>query len=477
MEFSQSQPSKSNIKAHAVIYEVNLTVDVEVIEQFDQWLHQHTEDMLAIPGFVSASTSVPDVEDEKRKHRCVQYRLRDQTALDNYLQHHAEEMRNKSLKDFDGHFTAERRVLSVAEAALAKHGVCANCDAELLGRFCNVCGQREEPRVPTLGSLSSEFTNEMFGVGSKLWRSIYLLIFKPGQLTVAYLSGKRQKYMSPIRLYLLFSIVAFALLAFLNSHDGLGVNVEMAPSVEITDDVGEQTVEGISPKDGVPFETGLFSSEVDAQIEQTIKSAISSIQRDIAAGNTEAMKSKFSEPLPTVLFLFLPIVALLFKILYIRSAKYYVEHLIYVVHNHSFLFAALIFTGAITELGLLWPPLEIIIGLSLLSLLSLYGYRYLRQILIEKYSKSTLKALLILFSAVAVLALLLQSVLSDGTGVLLNLMWVIYVPFYLYRSIRLVYPGSRLATILSLTVIAIVYLFLLVVMLLTSALFVGFTYI
>jgi hypothetical protein len=78
---------------------------------------------------------------------------------------------------------------------------------------------------------------------------------------------------------------------------------------------------------------------------------------------------------------------------------------------------------------------------------------------------------------VAVLALLLQSVLSDGTGVLLNLMWVIYVPFYLYRSIRLVYPGSRLATILSLTVIAIVYLFLLVVMLLTSALFVGFTYI
>jgi hypothetical protein len=303
------------------------------------------------------------------------------------------------------------------------------------------------------------------------------LIFKPGQLTVAYLSGKRQKYMSPIRLYLLFSIVAFALLAFLNSRDGLGVNVETAPSVEISDDVGEQTVEGFSPKDGEPFETGLFSSEVDAQIEQTIKSAISSIQRDIAAGNTEAMKSKFLEPLPTVLFLFLPIVALLFKILYIRSEKYYVEHLIYVVHNHSFLFATMIFTGAITELGLLWPPLEIIIGLSLLSVLSFYGYRYLRQILIDKYSKSKLKALLILFSAVAVLALLLQSTLRDGTSVLLHLLWLTYVPFYLYRSIRLVYPGSRLATVLSLTVIAIVYLFLLVVMLIVSALFVGFTYI
>ena len=40
---------------HPVIYEVNLTVDVEVVEAFDEWLHDHTQDMLAIPGFISAT--------------------------------------------------------------------------------------------------------------------------------------------------------------------------------------------------------------------------------------------------------------------------------------------------------------------------------------------------------------------------------------------------------------------------------------
>ncbi|MFT6389183.1 MAG: hypothetical protein ACJAUP_002573, partial [Cellvibrionaceae bacterium] len=59
----------------SVIYEVNLSIDVDVIDRFDEWLHQHTEEMLAIPGFISAATSVPDVDDESQKHRCVQYRL------------------------------------------------------------------------------------------------------------------------------------------------------------------------------------------------------------------------------------------------------------------------------------------------------------------------------------------------------------------------------------------------------------------
>jgi hypothetical protein len=463
-----------NIELPAVIYEVNLSIDFEVIERFDEWLHRHTEEMLAIPGFISAATSIPEVQNEDKKHRCVQYRLSGQKALDDYLEYHADTMRAEASRYFEGRFTAQRRVLSLAEAALAKHRVCANCEAELEGRFCNVCGQREEPRVPTLGSLSSEFTTEVFGVGSKLWRSIYLLIFRPGQLTAAYLSGKRQKYMSPIRLYLLFSIVAFALLSFLNSHDGLGVNIETAPGVEV--EVSELAVEDYSPKDEVNFESGIFSDELDAEVEQTIKSAISSIQADIRSGNTEAVKSKFFEPLPTVLFLFLPIVALLFKILYIRSGKYYVEHLIYVVHNHSFLFAALIVTGALSEVGRVWPRLELFTGLALLSAFSIYAYRYLRQVLIEKYSKSKVKAVLILSSTVALLALLLQSTLNNGIGVLLELLWLIYVPFYLYRSIRLVYQRSRFATVLSLAVISTVYLFLLVVMLLASALFVGFTY-
>lgn len=470
------------IEPHSVIYQVNLSIDVDVIERFDQWLHRHTEEMLAIRGFISASISIPDVEDVSQKHRCVQYRLSDQKALDNYLENHSDAMRAESNRHFGGHFSATRRVLSIAEAAFAKHRVCANCEAELLGRFCNVCGQREEPRVPTLGSVTGELTHEVFGVGSKLWRSISLLLFKPGQLTAAYISGKRQKYMSPIRLYLLFSIVAFALLAFLNSHGGWNIDVKTAPGTEITqeidltDDVDAVAAEANSPIDKLSIPSGLFSDEVKNQLEQKIKGAIRSIQRDVTAGNTEAVISKFVEPLPTVLFLFLPIVALLFKILYLPSRKHYVEHLIYIVHNHTFVFAAISASCIISEIVRVWPRLEIFIGLSFLLALSIYAYRHLRKFLIEKYSKSKVKGSLSLVLMVVVMTLIFDSTLNDGVSLLLEMLWLVYLPFYLFRSIRVVYQHSRWVTALSLLVISVMYFVLLVVMLLSSAVFVGLSY-
>jgi len=475
MESSKSQNKKTDIKANAVIYEVNLTVDVDVIEPFDLWLHQHTEEMLAIPGFISASTSVPDVEDETQKYRCVQYRLSDQKALDNYLKNHAEAMRAKALEQFEGHFTAKRRVLSVAEAALAKQGVCANCEAELIGRFCNVCGQREEPRVPTLGSVTSEFTNEVFVVESKLWRSFYLLLFKPGELTAAYLTGKRQKYMSPIRLYLLFSITAFAFLAFLNSNGELDIQFETAPEAEVSQDHAE-LARPSSRIDDLDFNSGFLSDEVNQQVEARIKKTLHSIKADLQAGDRQAVIDKFVGPLPKVLFLFLPLVALLFKLLYLGSGRYYVEHLIYLLHNHAFLFAVMVVTGVISEIVNAWPGIEIIVALGLLATFSFYAYRYFRQIIIQQYSDSRVKPFLTLLLLIVILALVFQSTITNGIATLSDLLWFIYVPFYLYYSLRVVYLRSRLATTLSLLVISIMYMMLLMIVLVSSAVMVGFTY-
>ena len=472
----RSQNMELTVEPKAVIYEVNLTIDVEVVERFDEWLHKHTEEMLAIPGFISASTSVPDVEDENQKHRCVQYRLSDQAALDNYLEHYAEEMRAKSLQHFEGYFTAKRRVLSVAEAALAKHGVCANCDAELLGRFCNVCGQREEPRVPTIGSVTSEFTNEVFGVESKLWRSFHLLLFKPGELTRVYLSGRRQKYMSPLRLYLLFSIVTFACVALLNNYGGLGIELKTAPDVEVIEEVVIDAAMSNSQDEEFSFNSDIFSDEFNAQIQQDTEDAVSSIRRDIKAGNTKAVINKFFKPLPKALFLFLPIVALLFKLLYLGSGRYYVEHLIYVLHNHAFLFAAIIFTTFFSQIVRVWPHFDIPVALGLLLSFSIVTYRQLREFVIAKLSKSRVKGGLYLSSIVALLALLLTMTFDYGTSVLTGVLWLAYLPYYIYRSMRVVYERSRWVTMASFILIATIYFFLLNVMLLASAVFVGYTY-
>lgn len=457
----------------SIIYEVNLSVDVDIIERFDEWLHQHTEEMLAIPGFISAATSVPEVTNENRKHRCVQYRLSNQSALDDYLTNHAEQMRAKADLAFEGRFTASRRVLSVAQAALAKHGACANCGAELGGRFCGVCGQREEPRVPSIGSVTSEFTNEVFVVESKLWRSFYTLLLKPGELTSVYLSGQRQKYMSPLRLYLLFSIMAFAYFSSIN----MNLAIETSPDVELVNGAEKKAPEtGHEEEESVNFDSGLFSNEVNAQIEQKIESAVSSIRRDIKAGNTQAVVNKFMQPLPKALFLFLPFVALLFKILYLGSGRYYVEHLVYVLHNHAFLFAVVIFTTMVSQVARLWPQLEISLAMGLTLIFSLYVYSRLRDFLLDKFSKSRVQAVLYSLLIAGLFSLQLRLAFSEGISVPQGLLWNLYVPYYIYRSLRVVYQRSRLATIPSFIAISVTYLVLLVVMLLSSVVFVGYSY-
>lgn len=474
MELSNVKQLNLPHKSSAVIYEVNLSIDVEVIERFDEWLHRHTEEMLAIPGFISAATSVPDVEDENRKHRCVQYRLSDQAALDDYFQNHAEEMQAKSLQHFEGHFSANQRVLSVAEAALAKYGTCANCGAQLEGRFCAVCGQREEPRVPTLGAISGEVTNEVFGVESKLWRSVFVLLTKPGVLTATYLSGMRQKYMSPIRLYLLFSIATFAYFALLNNQNELARGIEPVKTVSSEERLNDETFQ--SELDQMEFEADFLSSEVNAQIEKRLKRAVTSIRSDIESGNSKAVINKFIEPLPTALFLFLPIVALLFKLLYLGSGKYYVEHLIYVLHNHAFMFALIALVSVSSKVAEMSPKFGMFIALGLFSGLSIYVYRYMRGFLVAKYIKSRLKAFLYFGLAVTCLVLAFQSMLTNGIGFFITLAWLIYVPYYLYRSMRLVYQRSRAGTAVTLIVISITYFFLLNLLLLTSAAVVGFNY-
>ena len=57
-----------------------------------------------------------------------------------------------------------------------------------------------------------EFIGHYVAVEGKLWRTLKLLIFRPGQLTLEFLRGCRVPYINPLRLYLTMSLVVFALI-------------------------------------------------------------------------------------------------------------------------------------------------------------------------------------------------------------------------------------------------------------------------
>jgi len=88
-------------------------------------------------------------------------------------------------------------------------GGCLNCGAELGGaRYCGNCGQSARPHR-TLGGLVGEFLASLWNFDTKAWRTLPLLLFRPGTLTRSYVYGKRVRYISPLAAFLLSIFLMF----------------------------------------------------------------------------------------------------------------------------------------------------------------------------------------------------------------------------------------------------------------------------
>jgi hypothetical protein len=98
---------------NAVVYEVNIAVDREVLADYRTWIAAHVAEILALPGFTGAE--IWDVTDpappEGEAHLCVQYRLHSAAALANYLRDHAPRLRAEGIARFGERMRAHRRVL------------------------------------------------------------------------------------------------------------------------------------------------------------------------------------------------------------------------------------------------------------------------------------------------------------------------------------------------------------------------------
>src|SRR5215813_9107687 len=86
---------------------------------------------------------------------------------------------------------------------------CENCGAELQGHWCSQCGQPAIDYRRSFRHVIADLLNEFLNWDSKFFTSIALLIFKPWRLTNEFLAGKRVRYVNPLRLYLLASILFF----------------------------------------------------------------------------------------------------------------------------------------------------------------------------------------------------------------------------------------------------------------------------
>lgn len=92
---------------------------------------------------------------------------------------------------------------------------CVNCGTELVGKFCHKCGEKKVGRSDfALSNFVKEVFEKFTHLDSKLLRSLWLLVSRPGFLTVEYLRGRRKPYMKPLSLFFIINLLYFLTIGF-----------------------------------------------------------------------------------------------------------------------------------------------------------------------------------------------------------------------------------------------------------------------
>jgi hypothetical protein len=91
-------------------------------------------------------------------------------------------------------------------------GACANCGAERIGAFCHGCGQPGHLHKNLMG-LVHDIAHGVFHFDGKVWRTLPMLAWHPGELTRRYVDGERVKFVSPMALFLFSVFLMFAVVS------------------------------------------------------------------------------------------------------------------------------------------------------------------------------------------------------------------------------------------------------------------------
>lgn len=176
--------------------------------------------------------------------------------------------------------------------------VCLNCGAPLHGRYCSVCGQEDRPAAPTLKDVVGDAWEAITNLEGRILQSLGLLFFFPGFLTREYLQGRRARWVSPVRLYLLISVAYFALVSITGWSGNFTIEVS-------GDTVAETQAE---------LEARGFESEED--LERTAQEAVVTW-------------------IPRAMFLLVPLFAGMVAFARRPSQRTYPQHLVFTLHVHA----------------------------------------------------------------------------------------------------------------------------------------------
>jgi Protein of unknown function (DUF3667) len=226
---------------------------------------------------------------------------------------------------------------------------CTNCHAPLRGRFCGRCGQENRPPDPTLREVVAEVVHEISDLDGRILRSVRRLFLSPGFLTKEHLAGRRVAWVSPIRLYLIFSVAYFAITSFTGAPP-LNLNFQLTDA-----------------------SAGSAAQPFDLSIE----------------GETQrAANEALAAWIPRAMFILVPVFAWLLSMVRRRAGRNYPHHLIFACHVFAAFFGAQALAVAVG-----WAVGHPMVGPALGVAAFVYGLIYLVLAIRSVYGGTLARAL------------------------------------------------------------------------------------
>jgi Protein of unknown function (DUF3667) len=185
---------------------------------------------------------------------------------------------------------------------------CPSCGAEAMGHFCSNCGEKEVSQSNySIRHYLKELTVALTLLDSKVLRSLWPLISKPGYLSSEYFRGRRVRYVRPLQLFVFLNVIYYFSLSLFVATT---FTTPLATQLHMND---------------------YYAAHASRQVNQKMQNDQISY---------EALEAKYNKRTSilskTLIFLLIPIFAVLFYALFFKKRKYFVEHVVVATHFWSF---------------------------------------------------------------------------------------------------------------------------------------------
>ncbi len=329
---------------------------------------------------------------------------------------------------------------------------CRNCGGLVENRYCTVCGQLGADFHRPVWDLVASSLGDMLSLDGRLWRSLPMLMLRPGRMTRDYIDGKRARYVPPFRLFLLTSVVFFlTVFAVLENQPWLNefkLSPSQMPSGEFviagdtrfnigTRDGAEELKallddETLTPERRAELEADLQAVEAGGGIDafllpdgtinrEALQQSLRDSNPDMAPAelatamaaaermanfyeNQETFASRMKEWAPRFTLLFLPIFSLLLGLSYAWHRKRYIyDHMIAGLHFQTFVY---VLATLLMLVSMLVPAIAPIAGGLAFIAVFFYLMRMLRVTYDTGYIMAFFRAMFLLLAGMIVLSFL-----------------------------------------------------------------------